>query len=235
MTQLAPPERAQFIRRTALGWAAVVLVFVTLSILDERLWAVLRFDPERALERKDYWQVFRQFGALYVWAIIAVCLWLHDARASRSSVHVPDAPRPFAGPAHRAVMVFLGAALGGGLAELLKVLVRRSRPLGDGHYHYGWVEPVHGYGLASSHTGVAFGGAIMLSCFFPALRVPLLLLASATAMTRLAVGAHYTTDVFAAVVLSYAGCALLWKVLGRPRGAVEPAATTPAPPPQTTP
>jgi membrane-associated phospholipid phosphatase len=79
-------------------------------------------------------------------------------------------------------------------------------------YHWGWVEHVDSYGLASSHTGVAFGGAIMLGWFFPAARVPLLLLASGTAMTRLAVGAHYASDVLAAVILSYAGCAVLWKL-----------------------
>lgn len=216
MTYLSPLERRTARRRAMLAWSAVAMLLAAVCLLDEHLWALLRFDPDRRLEGKDWWQVLRQTGTLWPWMFVALSLWLHDAAKARRS---GDAPA-LAGAGHRGVMVFLGAALGGGLAEALKGVARRSRPLGDGHYHWGWSEHVSAYGLASSHTGVAFGGAIMLGWFFPALRIPLLLLASGTAMTRLAVGAHYTSDVLAAVILSYAGCALLWRLFSAMPGGV---------------
>lgn len=218
MTYLSPLEHRAARRRTALRWCAALLFFALLCVFDEPLWAVLRFDPEKRLEGKDWWQVLRQTGTLWPWLLVGTCLWLHDARQARTST---DFDR--AGAGHRGVMVVLGAALGGGLTEALKGIVKRGRPAGDGHYHFGWTNHVDAYGLASSHTGVAFGGAIMLGWFFPAVRVPLLLLACGTAMTRLAVGAHYASDVWAAVMLSYAGCLVLWKVFGTmPGGAMHP-------------
>ncbi len=206
---LSPHERRAQRRRTVLRGIAAVLFFAVLCVLDERLWGLLRFDPARRLENKDWWQVLRQSGTLWPWLFIGACLWLYDARRARTGSEFDRA-----GAGHRGIMVVLAAALGGGLAEALKGLVQRGRPAGDGHYHFGWMEHVDAYGLASSHTGVAFGGAIMLGWFFPAIRIPLLLLACGTAMTRLAVGAHYASDVWAAIVLSYAGCAVLWNVFG---------------------
>jgi membrane-associated phospholipid phosphatase len=52
----------------------------------------------------------------------------------------------------------------------------------------------------------------MLGWLFPPLRVAALLVATMTMFTRLLVGAHFTTDAYAAIVLSYAGCVLLWKL-----------------------
>jgi membrane-associated phospholipid phosphatase len=223
MTYLSPFERRAACRRALLAWSAVALLFAVVCLSDHDLYHFFLFDPEKRLERKDWWQVFRQFGTLWPWLFLSLCLWLHDAHRAR---HADAFAR--AGAGHRAVMVFLAAALGGGLAELLKLITRRARPTGDDRYHFGWTEHVDALGLASSHAGVAFGGAIMLGWFFPALRVPLLLLASATAMTRLAVGAHYTSDVFAAIVLSYAGCALLWRLFSSmPGGCAHPRTRTP--------
>jgi membrane-associated phospholipid phosphatase len=111
-------------------------------------------------------------------------------------------------------MVILATAIAGGLAELLKGLLGRARPLQTGEYRFAWLEPdVHlPGGLASSHAAVAFAGAIMLSWFVPAWRIPLLLLAYGCAMTRVVVGAHFVTDVYVGVLLSWGTCAVLWKL-----------------------
>ncbi len=214
MRYLSPFEKRVHRRRVLLGWCAVGLLFAVVCVLDQWLWGVLRFDPEKKLESKDWWQVLRQAGSVLPWAIVGLCLWLHDWSVTHDA-------QERAGAGHRGVMVVLAAALGGALAEVLKGISRRGRPVGDGRYHWGWTEDVGAYGLASSHAGVAFGGAIMMGWFFPTLRVPLLVLASGTAMTRLAVGAHYASDVLAAIVLSYAGCLALWKLFSAMPGGAE--------------
>lgn len=187
-------------RRFFLRCTLVLLGFLILTLLDRELWRLLTIDPQKHMERKDWWQLFRQFGALPFWIILGVMFILHDAWAK-----VRDASR-------RGLLLILAPALGGGLAELMKGIIQRSRPGSDGVYRFGWLEEVHGFGLASSHVGVAFGGAIMLGWLFPPLRVAALLIATMTMLTRLLVGAHFTTDAYAAIVLAYAGCVLLWKV-----------------------
>jgi membrane-associated phospholipid phosphatase len=111
-------------------------------------------------------------------------------------------------------MVVLATSLAGGLAELLKGLLGRARPLETGEYRFAWMEPgVHlPGGLASSHTAVAFAGAIMLGWFVPAWRVPLFLLAYGCAMTRVVVGAHFVTDVYVGVLISWGTCVVLWRL-----------------------
>jgi membrane-associated phospholipid phosphatase len=210
-----PRERAA--RRMRRWGVALVLALglLVLTILDRAAWRALMFDPDKSLERADWWQVLRQFGSLTVWAILAVMLVLHD-RVSPS--------RRGSAAWHRGLMVLAGAALGGLIAEVLKGVTLRGRPAPDGLYRFGWWERFEGgLGLASSHAGTAFGGAIMLGWFFPAIRVPVLLLAAGCAMTRLAVGAHFVTDVYVAVVCSYAANKALWRVFSRfPGGADAP-------------
>jgi membrane-associated phospholipid phosphatase len=204
-------EQRRVVLRRWMAAVIVLQIFVLLTLLDPWLWRVMAFDPGKTLEGKDWWQVLRQFGSLLTWVIIATCIVLHDVM--RRGGWTEGVAR--AGAFHRGLMVFLSAALGGGLAEVLKGLSRRGRPLGDGSYRFGWFEDVHAYGLASSHAGVAFGGAIMMGWLFPGTRVPLLLLASGTAMTRLAVGAHYATDVYVAILLAYVSAWVVWRVFGK--------------------
>jgi membrane-associated phospholipid phosphatase len=212
MTYLSPFDRSVSRRRFVVRWGLVLVVLVALSILDARLWHALNVDPQKEqLPRKDWWQALRQLGYLPVWLFVGLCLALHDRWRARG----------YAGWIHRGAMVFLAAGLSGAGAELVKAIVRRGRPSGDGSYRYEWFEPVtNGLGLASSHAAVAFGGAIMLGWFFPMLRAPLLLAACGTGLTRLLVGAHYATDVFVALLIAYGVCRGLWRVFGLNAGAV---------------
>jgi membrane-associated phospholipid phosphatase len=220
---LSPMEQAhQRTRRLMLG-VALALGLLVLSLYDRAIWQALLLDPDKSLERKDWWQLFRQFGSLLFWLLLGACLILHDAHVARTK-HPGDALAK-AGALHRGLMVILAAGLSGGAAELLKGISQRARPGETGFYRFGWIEgDVGGFGLASSHAGTAFGGAIMLGWFFPALRWPLLIIALMCAMTRMIVGAHYATDVYVAVVLSYAVCWSLWRFAsGFPGGANHPA------------
>ena len=219
---LTPLERSHQRTRRLMVGVALALGLLVLTLLDHEIWRTLLLDPDKSLERKDWWQLFRQFGSLLFWAMLGLCLILHDAHVAKIK-HAGDAIAK-SGAMHRGLMVLLAAGLSGGAAELLKGISQRARPGDMGLYRFGWTDgDVGGFGLASSHAGTAFGGAIMLGWFFPALRWPLLLIALMCAMTRVIVGAHYATDVYVAIVLSYAVCWSLWRFAsGFPGGANHP-------------
>lgn len=210
MTYLTPSQRARRLRGHLLLLLLLAIGLLILTVLDRPLWKLLLLDPDKSLERKDWWQLLRQFGSMLTWLIIGGCLILLDASRARSASH----PTLRAGAWHRGLMVILATSLAGGLAELLKGLLGRARPLETGEYRFAWMEPgVHlPGGLASSHTAVAFAGAIMLGWFVPSWRVPLFLLAYGCAMTRIVVGAHFVTDVYVGVLISWGTCVALWRL-----------------------
>jgi len=204
---MTPGERLRARPRTLLFFLAISFGLFAFHLLDRPIWLAVTTE---GLRYKDWWQALRVGGFLPGWFFVGLCFYLHD-RA-----------RVVAKPLHRATLIFLGAALGGLAAEIVKEVSRRQRPGDLGIYTFDWFgmgQKNLGIGLASSHAGVAFGGCIMLGWLMPHLRWPLLLLATGCAWTRIQAGAHWTTDVYVAVVLSYGVCWLLWRVLG-PRSAL---------------
>ncbi|MBY0261528.1 MAG: phosphatase PAP2 family protein, partial [Phycisphaerales bacterium] len=106
------------------------------------------------------------------------------------------------------VLVPIAAGIG---AELLKLLSRRMRPeTGDGFYRF---KPIagsvtspefwstSGLGLASSHASVAVGAALAAGLVLPRWRWVLVAMAVLCCMSRLAVGAHYLSDVLAGAAI----------------------------------
>lgn len=197
-----PGERLRGRPRRLLLYLALVLGAWVFTLLDRPIWLAVTTE---GLRYKDWWQALRVGGFLPAWFVIAHCFHMHD-RA-----------RGVARPLHRATLIFLAAALGGLAAEIVREVSRRQRPGAEGIYTFDWFGMGReglGIGLASSHAGVAFGGFIMLSWLLPHLRWQFLLLACGCAWTRIQSGAHWTTDVYVAVLLSYGVCWLLWKHLG---------------------
>ena len=100
-----------------------------------------------------------------------------------------------------AARVLISAALSGLLAELLKLIIRRERPADLEHYVFRNITDhtwsTSGLGLPSSHAAVAFGGSFALIALFPQLRWPALLMATGCVITRVAMGAHFPSDVLA--------------------------------------
>ena len=197
-----PGERGRARPRTLLIFLALAFGLFAFTLLDRPIWLAATASDIERLKTRDWWQALRAIGYLPTWIVVALCFLLHDrARAA-------------AAPFLRAALIFLGAALGGLAAELLKEVARRERPGPQGIYtfdYFGMGRDGVGLGLASSHASVAFGGCIMLGWLLPHLRWPLLLLATGCGWTRIRAGAHWTTDVYVAVVLSYGVCWLLWR------------------------
>ena len=125
-----------------------------------------------------------------------------------------------------------GAALLAGLVlhvllleTALKSVVQRPRPciaLGI-PLRDGIVDPAT-YSFPSGHSAASFLAAWVLGARFPRLRLPLLALAGLVAASRVALGAHYPTDVAAGAVLgSVLGIALARTFGLRPDDDLRPA------------
>jgi len=203
-----PHERARGRVRGLVLALMAALGLLVVTVMDGWVWRSVTLPREvfAVVERRDWYQLFRQVGYVPLWVIVAVCFWCVD--------------RGVRGP-RRGLLVLLSAGLGGAAAEVVKAIVQRYRPGMDGEYAFRWgtgeipnAHLIKGLGLASSHAGVAFGGAFMLGLLFPRLAYPLFVVAVLCSMTRLVSGAHFLSDVYVAGVLSYCVARGVWKLGG---------------------
>lgn len=213
---LSPAQRRE--RRASALWRSLTLLAaLALTVwIDRALWAWLRLDAAATLASKDWWQALRVLGYLPLWIVVGGLFILRD-RAARFADGGLAAW-------HRGAMVVLGAAGSGLAAEIAKAIIRRQRPGEDGLLRFDWAAhgvPGLGIGTVSSHAAVAFGGAFMLGLLVPAWRWPLFLLAAGCAWSRVAAGAHFASDCFAAALVSYAVVRLLRRAFAEFPGAQE--------------
>ncbi len=178
-----------------------LVVFAAASMLDR--WSFERLIYMRVYER-DWGRMFRIFGYLPLWALLAAALVLHDRAAL------------LVAPWRRGGLLLSSAALGGLTAEVLKLLLRRERPrLTGGSYEFRpfTQDPFStgGLGLPSSHTLVAFAVATMLARLFPRAWPVWYLFAVGCAVTRLLSQAHFLSDVVLAAFVGFALSVLLWR------------------------
>lgn len=150
---------------------------------------------------KDWGRALRVLGFLPLWLVAALALGLHD-RPERGS---------------RRAWLLAGAATSAGIAaEILKLLLRRLRPYAaDGAYVFRpfTERPLStgGIALPSSHAMVAFGAAAVLARMFPRARWVWWITAWGCALSRVAAGAHFLSDVVVAGVAAWLVVALLWR------------------------
>lgn len=200
---MLPHERAARRRRGLVVALVLVVGLLAVTLVDRWVWehATLGRAAFERVEKKDWYQLLRQVGYLPVWLVIGLCVGLADGRARRG------------------VLIALAAGLGGAAAEVVKVIVQRFRPGTDGEYVFRWVMDgvpngglVKGLGLASSHAGVAFGGAMMVAALWPRAGWVAVAMAAGCGATRVMSGAHFVSDVYVAGVLSYGVVRLILKI-----------------------
>jgi len=106
------------------------------------------------------------------------------------------------------MFVFAAIALSGLIVDLVKVLVGRARPYlwrDGGIYAFappGWSALYQSF--PSGHGATLVAAALATGLLLPRLRWPLLGLAGLLALTRVAVGAHYPSDLLAGAAVAAA-------------------------------
>jgi len=188
---------------------ASALLFALACALDGWAWQYLRVED---VYGKDWGRFFRIAGFLPTWMLGSLALILHD-RGSTS-----PAPRRFW---WRGLLLTIAPLVSGLMCEVLKIMLRRERPnLHDGTYYFrGFADhplSTSAIGLPSSHVMVAFGGAAMASYLFPRTWPAWMLFAAGCALTRVAAGAHFLSDVVLAGIAGAFVARLLWQRF-RPR------------------
>ncbi len=186
-------ERSRWIRLLIIALSAIVLA----HLLDASAWRSARL---LSVNDKDWGRLLRSMGYLPTWGIIALGYWLQQRDDTRR--------------ARYAAALLLAPALGGALAEVLKLLVRRLRP--DPELFQYAFRPFaegpwsnRGMGMPSSHVLVAFAGAAVLAQLYPRARWLWYTLAAGCAATRVLAMGHFLSDVVVAAVL---GVAVGWRV-----------------------
>jgi len=134
--------------------------------------------------------------------------------------------------AARGLFVFLGVALAGLAADVLKVVVGRSRPwvlFAHGRYDLFWPLRLDAdyQSFPSGHAACAIAAALTLAVLAPRYRLQLLLAGSLIALTRVVLVAHYLSDVLAGAALAWLIVVTLERAFARqgvPLGPVDDAA-----------
>ena len=100
--------------------------------------------------------------------------------------------------AHRALFLFASVAVSGIIANIIKVIIGRSRPemfFEKGHYGLNFFNFSHGLtSFPSGHAATIFSLAFALSLSFPRMRIPLICFALAVGASRVIITSHYLSD-----------------------------------------
>lgn len=196
-------NRATSRKRTGRPLLVAVLVGAALiaaaHLLDNFAWANWR-DPQ--VNDRDWGRMLRSVGYLPVWIVIAIGLWTSDYPHDRWK--------------RRGGLVLLAPLLGGAVAELAKLLIRRLRPDPEtfSYAFRAFAEDTYstrGLGMPSSHVMVAFAGAAALARLFPRAALLWYLLAAGCAATRVLSLSHFFSDVVGAAVLGWLVTEVLWR------------------------
>ena len=123
--------------------------------------------------------------------------------------------------AGRALFIFAVAAVSGIFSQILKHLFGRARPslmdvVGPWHFDL-FAISARFASFPSGHTVTACAAALSVGWFAPRWRWPLLAVAALVGISRVAVGAHYPSDVLAGAALGVASALLLRKSFGARR------------------
>lgn len=160
-------------------------------------WVYARWHDPKVYD-EDWGRLLRVIGFLGTWLALAVAIALQEG--------ADPARRALA--KRRAAFLFWSAALGGIVAEVGKLTIRRERPQPhDGvHVFRDWGERTWssaGLAMPSSHTLVAFAGAAMLARLYPRARWVGYALAAGCGLTRVLARAHFLSDVVLAAGLGW--------------------------------
>jgi len=101
------------------------------------------------------------------------------------------------------IAAVMGSVLSGGLANVSRMLTGRSRPSekSDLGFH-GPSLGANRHSFPSAHSATTFGASVPVAVALPPVGIPMLILSSGVAWSRMQNNRHHPSDVFASVALS---------------------------------
>lgn len=217
--------------RARLTFVAFAIVGLVLShLLDNALFRAAYVGPDRIgiVESKAWYQILRQAGDVRTWLIVALAVFAHAFWRAFGG----NAPRIRMGGI---ISIAIAPIFSGLLAEVLRAVLGRERPLADsgpaqgdfqGHvwrsafagiYHDGQWFDSSNLGFPSSHAAVAMAGAIATARAFPGAGFVLVPVAIGCGITRMLAGRHFTSDVFLGILVGWTVGALITSTFRRLR------------------
>jgi len=189
---------------------AALLLLVAAHLADQWAWHALAVPK---FGNTDLGRLLRIQGFLPTWLFLGGALVLFDWPAGVTM--------GWKGAWRRGLLLVGSATAGGALAEVLKIFIRRERPrAADGEYLFrAWADrpfSTSGLGMPSSHVLVAAAALALLARMFPRTAPVCYALAIGCAYSRVAAGAHFLSDVTAALLLGIVVAELLWRRFAPP-------------------
>jgi len=101
------------------------------------------------------------------------------------------------------IAAVLGSVLSGGLANVSRTLTGRSRPSEKSELGFhGPSLSANRHSFPSAHSATTFGASVPVAVALPPVGIPMLILSSGVAWSRMQNNRHHPSDVFASVALS---------------------------------
>jgi len=209
----SPPDRTRAANASRswglpalIGASAIAATIGAMILLDA--WAV-------AQQRKfPFWvvQVFERitdFGksGWFLWPI-ALLVVAAAVLARPALGHVAN--RVILSVVVRLEFVFFAIGIPALAVSIVKRLIGRARPSDWGPFHYAPFSWHPGYAaMPSGHSTAAFAAAFAIGAISPRARVPMWIYAGVIAASRVAVHAHFPSDVIAGAFIGVCGAALV--------------------------
>ncbi len=182
---------------------AGAMLLLVAHLLDP--WAVHALRLPSANDR-DWGRLLRILGFAPTWLAISGLFWLESRGQAGQPARAADLARTGRD-------IIIAVAVGGILAEVAKLLIRRERPTTEflGYQFRAFADApftTKSFGMPSSHVAVAFAGAAVVGRRYPRTAPLLLALAAGCGLTRIFAQAHFLSDVVAAAL---GGWAVGWR------------------------
>ena len=140
---------------------------------------------------RRYFQTVSRLGDGIVWYLLGAVILLVEAEKGLPAF------------LHLAAMVVVTSTL----YRYIKKWTKRPRPFANDHRIHVWTAPLDEFSFPSGHTLHAVSFTLVTLAYYPMLAPVLVPLAISIALSRVILGLHYPSDVFAATVI---GSILVW-------------------------
>lgn len=208
---LAPEGR---LARAVAALVSLAVLAVVSAFFDERIAAAAIDLPPAVVAVAAWMSVLGRSGYMFVAAglVLLAAVVGRRPRSTRWTAALTVLRE-------RALYIVAVLAVSGALAQVIKYAVGRARPRllpGFGAYRFDPFSMDISYAsFPSGHAATVFAMATALGLLLPRCRLPLFLLAAVIAVSRIAVEAHYLSDVVVGAALGVASAQVLaWTLSG---------------------